>query len=86
MAREKLIFKLEKNEKGVGGVWGFKALPLSGAELWPQAVLSAKESSRGVTERRASSLGKKGFLQASQSSNQDAELDVAKRPGGGQGR
>lgn len=43
-------------------MWGFKALPLSGAELWPQAVLSAKESSRGVKERRASSLGKKAFF------------------------
>lgn len=71
-------------EVAMGGVWGFKALPLSEAELWPQAMLSAKESSRGMEKKERSSLGKKGFLEASQSSNQDAELDVAKCPGGGQ--
>lgn len=67
------------------GVWGFKALPLLEAEIWPQAMLSAKESSRGVEKRRRVVL-KKGFLQTSQSSNRDAELDVAKRPRGGQER
>lgn len=36
----------------MGGVWGFKAVPLLGAELWPQAMLSAKESSRGVEQKR----------------------------------
>lgn len=28
-------------EVAMGGVWGFKALTLKGAELWPQATLSA---------------------------------------------
>lgn len=67
------------------GVWGFKAIPLLEDELWPQAMLSAKESSRGMEKRRGVVL-KKGFLEVSQSSNQDAELDVAKCPGGGQER
>lgn len=44
----------------MGGVWGFKALPLLGAELWPQAMLSAKESSRGVEKRRGV-VSKKDF-------------------------
>ncbi len=63
----------------LGGVSGFKALPPPGTEIWPQAMLSAKESSRGVEKRRGVV-----FLEASQSGNQDAELDVAKCPGGGQ--
>lgn len=42
---------------------GFKALPLSGAELWPQAMLSAEESSRGVGEKRKGVVWeKKAFL------------------------
>lgn len=31
----------------IGGLQGFKALPLLGAKLCPQALLLAKESSRG---------------------------------------
>lgn len=99
IGKSKTDIKLEKFRKsrsrdivGVGvevameGVWGFKALPLLEAELWPQAMLSAKESSRGMEKRREVVLKKKGFLEVPQSSNQDAELDVAKCPRGGQER
>lgn len=74
----------------MGGTWGFKALLPLGAELCLQAMLLARKFKRcgkknggwgGVVFKK-----KKSFLETSQSSNQDAELDVAKCPRGGQER
>lgn len=73
----------------MGGAWRFKALLPLGAELCLQAMLLARKFKRcgkewgwGVVFLKK----KKSFLEASQSSNQDAELDVAKCPRGGQER
>jgi len=76
----------------MGGAWEFKAPPQSAARLWPRALLLAKESSRGVGwgegEKKVwgkkKKLYRKSFLKTSQSGNQNAELNVAKCPRGGQ--
>lgn len=71
----------------MGGAWGFKALLLLGAELCLQAMLLARKFKRcGKKMGRGVGFKKKSFLEVSQSSNQDAELDVAKCPRGGQER
>lgn len=77
-----------------GGVAGSDGRSVGGSKLsyhWEQNYASRQccwqESSRGVEKNGGEGVVfKKKSFEASQSSNQDAELDVAKCPRGGQER
>lgn len=71
-------------EVQVGGVWGSELSHYWEPNYGLRQCCRQKKSSRGVEKVREGSLGVK--KKTSQSSNRDAELDVAKRPGGGQKR
>lgn len=64
---------------------GVQSSPTVGSRIMAQGHAVGKVKFKRCLKKGKSSL-EKGFLEASQSGNQDCELDVAKCPGGGQER